>query len=232
VPNFVKLIFFCLTTGAWGQSAGPECFVELPVFDPLGNKVPFEIVAVQADEGGSNLLTTGDERSRGVVEADRLFFPRAWLYNGLLHVTLKAKDAADLKKALNLTRVKGDLTLKRAIELNTCEQRTSLRIGIRDTESDVNGARIDGRISGCQLDKDWWVRAMPMFGGQDAFSIYEGFIRVPDGSFSIAAPMLGERHILIIGRAKDPLLAIGVDVMSGGGKTNVGVLDLDKTCPK
>jgi hypothetical protein len=223
----------CFTTGARSQNARPECFVELPVFDPLGNEVPFEIVAVQADDTGPNLLTIADERWRGVADADRIYFPKAWLSrNNLIHVALRAQDGAELKKSLNLTRLKGPVTLKSTVELASCEQRTSLRIGIRDTESEVHGARIDGRIAGCQLDKDWWVRAMPMFGGYDAPSIYEGLIRLTDGTFSIAAPMRGERHILVIGKAKEPLLAMGVDVMSGGGKTNVGVLDLSKTCPK
>ena len=44
------------------QSTRPECFVELPVFDALGVKVPFEIVEVRAQEDdGTDLLTSSEE---------------------------------------------------------------------------------------------------------------------------------------------------------------------------
>jgi hypothetical protein len=231
VHRLAILAVICCS-GSIGQGVRPECFVELPVFDPLGNKVPFEITTVQTEDEGPNLLLPGHSKPQAAADGGRLYFAKAWLHNGLVNVTLRASDAADLKKTLNLTRLKGDLKLKTALELNTCEQRTSLRIGTKDTESEVLGARIEGRVSGCQLDKDWWIRAMPMFGGHDKLSVYEGIIHMSEGSFVIEAAMRGERHIVIIGKGKQPITAFGVDVMSGGGKTNVGVLDLAKICPR
>jgi hypothetical protein len=218
----VAVLFVGVCIGAC-QGARPECFVDVPVYDFLGNEVPFEIIAVQSEQEASNLLTGPDENSRGVVDGTRLYFPKSWLGRGVIYLTLRPRRIAELK---------GERNSKRAIELNSCEQRTSLRIGVNRTNRDIHSARIEGHLSGCQLGTDWWVRVMPMFGGHDDLSIYEGFIRLPGGSFTVDGPMRGERHILIIGRGKQPLTAMGVDVTSGGGNTNVGVVDLSKMCPK
>jgi hypothetical protein len=221
-----------------GRAARPECFVDLPVFDPFGNKAAFEIIEVQVvqsddEEGGPNLLTSGDQNGLASAEGDRLFFPKGWLGGQrLLHVTLRSLDLAGLKEALHMPRLKTPLTLRKTIELTGCEQRTSLRVGVSHTNWDITVATIEGHISGCQLDSEWWIRAVPMFGGHVERSTYEGFIHGNDGSFSVTAHMRGERHILIVGRGKQPLMAIGVDVTAGGGKTDVGVLDLSAACRK
>jgi hypothetical protein len=106
-----------------------------------------------------------------------------------------------LKKALGLERMQRPLTLKATLVLASCQQRTSMRIGQNDTNFDVMSSTIKGRIIGCQVDSDWWIRAMPMFGGHNDRSVYEGFLQT-DGSFSLIAQMRGERHILIVGKAE------------------------------
>ena len=215
------------------QATNPECFVELPVFDPLGVKVPFQIIEARAHEDdGPNLLASPREDGPRIGESDRLYFPRTWIGSGLVYVTLKAVHQEKLKEALGLTRLGRPLTLKASLVISSCQQRTSLRVGEKDTNFDVMGSMIEGRIGGGQVDGDWWIRAMPMFGGHNERSVYEGFIHPTDGSFSLTAHMRGERHILIVGKGRHPLTAIGVDVTAGGGKTDVGVLDLSAKCPK
>jgi hypothetical protein len=206
-----------MAVNAAGQSTRPECFVELPVFDAVGNRVPFEIVDVRADEVGPSLLGATSKEPRATVEGERLYFPKSWLARSLFHITLRARNGRSFKTP---------------IELSSCEQRTSLETGETDTGYDAGVSRINGRISGCQVDKDWWVRAMPMFGGQNRLAVYEGVVRSADNSFSISASLRGERHILVIGRTKQPLLAVGVDATSGGATTDIGVLDMSKVCQK
>lgn len=233
---WLAIIACARTAGA--QPKGLECFVELPVFDPLGNRVPFEIIAVHTQdlvgsdvqESGPNLLTSTSEDRPVVGENDRLYIPKHWIGHGLVIVKLKAVNQEEAKKALDMTRTKGPLAMRATLELTSCQQRTSLRIGIKDTNVDVFVSTIKGRVTGCQINGGWWIRAMPMFGGQDQSSIYEGLVRPVDGSFSLIAHMRGERHILIVGRGKQPLAAIGVNVTSGGGKTDVGSLDLSTMC--
>jgi hypothetical protein len=51
----ITIIAFAVTGNA--QPTSPGCFVELPVFDPLGVKVPFEIIEIRAQQNdGSDLL--------------------------------------------------------------------------------------------------------------------------------------------------------------------------------
>ena len=225
------LCLFLLTAPAIIAQTRTECFLDLPVFDPFGNRVRFEIVSVQAEDAGPNLLTTGDEGSRPVTEGDRLYYRKNSLQAPLLHIKLRAIDPQAVKTAIKLPRLRGDLIVNSRVVVSSCEQRTSLRVGVSDTNSDILASTIDGAISGCQTDEEWWVRAMPMFGGQNEPSVYEGLIH-SNGTFSITANFRGERHIVVIGKANHALLAIGADVTSGGGKTNVGTLDLSKVCPQ
>jgi hypothetical protein len=202
------MILLLTASGAQAQNARPECFVELPVFDSGGNSVPYEIVALRSEDPTVNRIA-----EESVVVGTRAYFPKRLLFRGVLEIALKDRKARVVRQGLLLS---------------SCQQRTSLEFEDRDTGADVSGASIVGRTSGCPGDS-LWVRAMPMFGGQTSNGVHEGFIGA-DGAFSLTSGMRGERHILIIGRGKHPLKAIGVDVTSGGGKTDVGEIDLRNEC--
>jgi hypothetical protein len=57
---------------------------------------------------------------------------------------------------------------------------------------------------------------MPMYGGYEGPSVYEGRIDVSNGSFELDASMRGERHILVFRMGKEPLKAFAVDLVVGG----------------
>jgi len=105
--------------------------------------------------------------------------------------------------------------------------------GIREGlgTGDVAWSVIKGRINGCTLAGDWWIRAVPMFGSQDSPIIHEGFINLSDGAFWIPSSIHGERHIIVIGRDKEPLKVLAFDAAEGG-KNDVGAVDLSNSCPK
>lgn len=72
---------------------------------------------------------------------------------------------------------------------------------------------------------------MPMYGGYEGPSVYEGRIDPANGSFTLEASMRGVRHVLVVGTDKQPLKVFAVDVIVGG-KNDAGDLDLSGSCPK
>jgi hypothetical protein len=120
------------------------------------------------------------------------------------------------------------------VALMHCQQRMSVEYGgIREGlgTGDVRWSRISGKITGCKLVGDWWIRAVPMFGSHDSPVIHEGFINLSDGVFSIVSTIHGERHIIVIGRDKEPLKVLGFDAAEGG-RNDIGVIDMRDSCPK
>jgi hypothetical protein len=77
---------------------------------------------------------------------------------------------------------------------------------------------------------DWWLRAMPMFGGHEERTAYEGYVHPSDATFALTAGLFGERHLLVLGHGKFPVKTFSVDV-TVGTKNDVGVIDLSATCP-
>ena len=72
-----------------------------------------------------------------------------------------------------------------------------------------------------------------MFGAHtSALVIYEGYFQKANGSFEITASMRGERHIITIGRGRDPIISLGADVVEGGMNNDVGTVDLRGKCPQ
>ncbi|MEW5978836.1 MAG: hypothetical protein AB1898_23830 [Acidobacteriota bacterium] len=192
------------------------CFLEVAVYDPHGMRLPFRITGVHPPKGNDtriNLLT--DNRSEGRISArgDRLFFPESAIHRSL-------RIALSDGKAVLVTD---------EITLWSCQQRWSVQHGILETGFDTAWTLIKGRVGGCSITGDWWLRALPMFG---AVSLtYEGYVSPRNGSFRIAVGNMGGRHILIIGKDRAPVKTLAVDVV-GGGDNDVGLVDLSGSCPK
>ena len=68
---------------------------------------------------------------------------------------------------------------------------------------------------------------MPMFG---TFRVLEGHIG-QDGTFELTGSMQGERHLMIIGKDKQPVKVVGIDV-TVGTHNEQGTIDLTGSCPK
>jgi hypothetical protein len=178
--------------------------------------VPFDVTSVAYIERGTtvNVLRTRVVAHRVKVTNGGLTFPKIWIGRDF-EVTLKNSIGH---------------AFKAKVPILSCNQRTSLQYGERDTGADVSATRITGRITGCPLSGDWWIRAMPMFGGNEFKPSFEGRIFAADGSFLMEASFRGERHIVVIGKNKDPVKAFGMS-LTAGGLNDAGVVDLRGTCP-
>jgi len=212
---FTRLLF--------AASSTLPCFVELPLYDAQGNRLAFEVVNVRAlelPEKGDLLKSRGPHRM--VWKDNRLYFSQGIPITGLELTLDGGRD----------TRGRS-VRFIRKIELFGCQQRTSLQHGNREAGVDVSATVVKGRIYGCPLDDAWWIRALPMYGTQDRPTVvYDGYLRKSDGYFEIKASMRGERHIVIVGRGRDPITSIGVDVVEGGTNNDVGNVNLRGKCPK
>ena len=196
------------------------CFVDLPVYDARGNRLAFNIVSAKQLEPPENVRSLG--RDIHIPEnGSRLTFSKRALQSGF-EITLKGPD---------------NRQIKRQVELVACRQRTSLQFGELDSGGDAAGSTILGRITKCRLQGDWWVRVMPMFGADWGNRphgppvCHDGHVRLTDGSFVITGAMRGERHILVVGRGRDTVKVVGIDVVAGG-QNPLGDIDLTDACPK
>ena len=211
---FAVMIGLAATAGC-ADDPRPPCFLELPVYDPTGNQLDFRVTGVvkEGDKTADFLRTQGEFRM--TVSGDRVYFPKR-LANGLrVEVTLENK--------------KGRKIIQR-VPLLSCEQRTTVRYGQSDSGADVFVSTAEGRLSGCRLDGDWWVRSMPMFGTPDDSAAMQGYVRRSDGFFRVFAPS-GERLIVVVGKGKEPIKMLAVNV-TAGAKNAIGVVDLSGSCPK
>lgn len=209
----VRLLLGVLAASAYA-CAQSACVVEIPVYDTSGNKLEFNVTAVAPqDRRDVNLLSLRPNAVRSV--GDRISFSDRTLLRRVLVVTLENARGAKITQPVFLMQ---------------CPQRTSIRFGSSEAPGDVEFDTMRGRLSGCRFVGDWWVRAMPMFGASTSPAALEGYIQ-PDGSFSLSGQMAGERHLVVFGKDKQPVLAIGVNVTVGRAN-EVGTLDLTGHCPK
>ncbi len=69
-----------------------------------------------------------------------------------------------------------------------------------------------------------------MFGGHDRVLVIDGYVQ-SDGAFWLVLDAYGVRHVLIIGKGREPVKVIGLDV-TVGKKIDAGVIDLNGQCPR
>jgi hypothetical protein len=214
VCRFLWAAFLLIPCIGQSQESRLPCFLELPTYDARGNKLQFNIVSAKPEEHPDiNLLAMNNHERRMSVQGNVLYF---------------SKRALGERIEIVLQGSKGENLVAR-VALMACEQRASQRYGERDTGADVAWSSVTGRLSGCRLVGDWWLRAMPMFGNQLAKGSFEGYIRRADGTFWLDSTITGERYIVIVGRAKEPIKVVAIDVIVGG-KNDVGIIDLSGSC--
>src|SRR6266542_320310 len=143
-----------LSSCARGESL--PCSLDVPVYGPKGERLQFSITAVRPEgQENLNLLTVREKEYHVEAKGDRLYFQHALIGKARLQLVLENQRGAKI-----LTR----------IGLMHCQQRTSVEYGgIREGlgTGDVAWSVIRGRITGCRVVGDWWIRAMPMFGSLD-----------------------------------------------------------------
>jgi hypothetical protein len=209
--------FVLLACVARGEQPSEPCVLDVPVYGPTGSKLAFKITRVTGEGNPSvNLLSVHGDGIKFSAAGDRLLFPKALLGRSIV-ITLEDKDT------------KGGI-VTRKLPLFACRQRTSSRWGINQALGDFSSLTIRGRLSGCTFSGDWWIRAMPMFGAQDYQAVYDGFVQ-SDGSFWLTGSMSGERQLVVIGKGREPVKTVGIDVAEGK-PIDMGVVDLSGYCPK
>ncbi len=193
-----------------------SCALDVIAYDPFGNRLDFRVTRVSPEGNDKiNLLSLTHGTLRVTSTKGRVTF----------------SDRSALGRVVRITasNSRGDSWSNKVV-LMQCPQRTSVRVGESDTIGLVTYTTLSGRATGCEFMGDWWVRAMPMFGISTDSEVFEGYIQ-KDGTFQLSGPMRGERHIVVLGRDKQPVEAVGVDV-TVGKVDNIGVVDLTGSCPK
>lgn len=196
----------------------PPCILDVPVYDPHGNRLPFNVVGLTVEVEGSKTELLGKEIDgiRITSKGDRVFFSSARIIGtGPIEVTLESS--------------KRDL-IKTKVYIAACRLRRSLFYGQSDLGYDVTSVFIRGRFSGCRFTGDWWVRAMAMFGGHLGSALEDGYVE-SDGAFWLYVGATGVRRLLVIGKGKQPIRVVGFDV-TVGKEHDIGNIDLSGSCPQ
>ena len=217
-PTIASMALFLLAAlAAHAQEPPPPCILEVPVYGPFGDRLPFRVIRVTPENDKSlNLLSIERDGVKITSKGDRIFFSSNRIVGGrAIEVTLEGPKGARVTSRMIVT---------------ACRLRRSLFFGESDLGHHVSGVRVTGRLSGCKYDGDWWVRAMPMFGGHEGFPIADGYVE-SDGTFWLVVADYGVRQLLVIGKDKQPVKCIGFDVTIGK-VSDVGVVDLSGQCPK
>jgi hypothetical protein len=207
------MAFFLLMALGCASDDNHSCFVEVPIYNAVGERMPLSVTKITLASHTPNLLTIPEPEYRFKIVGDRIFFPSQAI-NNWIKITLNVNGGV----------------ITRRIALMACHQRTSLRDGQRDSGADVSTTSVTGRLVGCRFQGDWWIRATPMFGAHEDPASYEGYISPRDGFFSFTSSMRGERHIVVVGRNKTPVKAFAFDVVVGGAN-RIGDLNLREVCP-
>jgi hypothetical protein len=199
-----SLLTMTFAAGALSWVAKPDtkgCRLRVLVFDQFGDRQPWRIGRVTFEEEPKlNLkkfapglfFTVGDE----------VIFPKCRA-NGVRFIVTLSDGSGK--------------TVVAKIPLVQRRQTVRLRVGESEAYGDVAWSTVRGRITGCRTSGEWWVRSMPMFGATGAAGLWvaEGEV-APDGSFELSGSLAGERHILVVGKGKEPVKAAAFNLTVAG----------------
>jgi hypothetical protein len=213
----VKVLFILLSISVPMWSNSKACEVRFAAYDPVGEAVGVAVLAVAPESDPSvNLLRTAKKA--------------IWLSNA--DTTINFLVPSIVSRAFTVELVVRQTERRRMrVVVMQCPQRISIRVGeLADQFGDFSFSEISGRVTGCDTRGDWWVRAMPMFGGttETGYRIFEGMIK-EDGAFRLAGHLSGERHILVIGREKSVLRVTTFNFIVGG-KNRALHIDMGGAC--
>lgn len=205
------LVFLCASVSC-AESPMGECFVDFPVYDPSGTRIPFRVVRV-SPAGRSDIDLLKNSPTVLTSRDSRVIFGRSLVGR---HMKVVLESPA------------GD-RLSTEVAITDCRMRRSLAYGSSDIGRDVSGIRVSGRLVGCSFVGDWWVRATPQHGGHDGTYATDGRVET-DGGFDLSLAALGVRHLLIIGKAQDPIRVLAFNVIVGM-QHDLGNVDIGRDCP-
>lgn len=236
VPTDVlRLIVLAAAVPAIGctQPVKTPCVLEVAAHNPAGLEVSASIRSVSPEGMPGNLLDLGDDLRSALgrnelgrfflgiaVEGQRVFFPR---------------DLADhmIPIQIVVSGEGGGSTLA-TVTLTHCRQRVSLFVDVENPPDARFVSFIQGKLVGCRLTGDWWLRGMPLFQAE-VYPYLEGHVTTEDGLFWIQAsePV---RHVLVFGRGQEPLFTTAIDVplspIGVGQDIALGNVDIGSSCPE
>ena len=205
-----------LLLAATSQSlSAASCQVELVVLNGYGDPLEFTVSRVVPSGRSIDLLTHPDLLNFAPTNK---------------HILVFYKDTYAFLSPLDLfLRTSGQKLLsKHTVSVTNCPQRITIVTDSLVGPNDSVGTLVFGKIQGCKITGDWWVRVYPMFGSEKTDAAVEGTVQ-KDGSFQASGYMGGQRSLLIVGRGKEPVEVIGLNIYTG--KINqIGTVDLTNRC--
>lgn len=210
--------FLILLVGATvSRVVAVECPVDISLHDAVGRELQFAITGatpVVGERPGADLLKLKNRRI-AYVDGRRLVLGSDDVVGRFLRVRVSISDGREDTFTFVVTQ---------------CPQRSSFRVGEAEQGiGDVSMNSIKGRLTGCIITRDWWIRVMPMFGSVTEAAIAEGRIET-NGVFSVVGDLQGERQIVVIGRGDQPVHAFGFNVTSAA-VNRTGDIDISSRCP-
>jgi hypothetical protein len=194
-----------------------KCVCEFRVYSWDGQLLPFRVSSVTLAEGSVN----GDRWQRHVeIQGSRTWFPAGTVG---VQIRVQMSDGAGR-------------TLDRQVPIGSCDQRTSFLYGSEDKAQHDAAFEISGRLTGCKLNADWWVRALDMYGEMTARQhpsagmpkARDGFLDFATGVFSIPAGSPGPQ-IVVVGMEKDPLIGVVAGTVERR-RGDLGTIDISSFC--
>jgi hypothetical protein len=201
-------VFFGILIG--NLFGAPHCRLTLPLFDEIGRPIDKTVLEIRGEGRNENLI--GPPHSIFSIRGGEIIFP-----------------AKVIGRTINVVMMSAKGKVYKWVVVMACIQRTSLQTGQSDAGPDVSWSRASGVFSGCALHGDVWVRMVPMFDSHKGLN-HEGVVEGRTGQFSITSNFSGERHILILGRGKDPIAVFGVN-LTVGRDNPLGEFKLNRPCP-
>ena len=95
-------------------------------------------------------------------------------------------------------------------------------------DEDTHGVIVKGRIAGCPIAAEWWVRLVPMFGSEQSSVIWDAKVG-GDGRFQFRSPQSGVRHILLVLKDRMLVASRAVD-LTQGQLHDLGTIDVSSGC--
>ena len=175
----------------WEQLRAEDDPIDLPVYDAYGTKLAFTVQSLMPVKARSTkdiplkyFGTYGIGKSKSSIIFDKL-----WLGTDGFRVTLVGAKPGEQKRPIEIK-----------VPLGECRYRQSTVVGNRDSGFDVSHTTAFGKVEGCKLEGDWWVRAVSIFGGGEYMPGFEGFVDRETGDIVIAGILRGNRHLVVLGR--------------------------------
>lgn len=165
------LFLFVLLLTSCAAKPTESCFIDVPVYDPYGNQLPYKVSRVFFEDGSRtfDLLGRTIDGITVTTRGSRIFW------------TSTSRSLTGIPLKVTLTHPKKK-SLTEKIYAGSCQSRWSIVSARLYGGFDVAWIGIKGRLTGCRFSSDWRIRVIPMFGGQEVRVGEEGYVQ-DDGTF-------------------------------------------------